>query len=188
MSRWRRSTASRAGAAPSSASTAVPIPPPVSTSDPRPVAAWTSTSMVTSRAATALASKLASWWTMTSGGVIAGRAAPGGRPPCGPIPSSRGRDQDVPERGEDLRVYVVGVEPPQLLLEQLRGLPAVQRHPALGLPGTAQVRDPPVRPGDHDVPLGGGEADLGDARPGGGLGGHRGAQSERQPGREQVGG
>ena len=33
MSSWRQSTASRAGAAASSVSTAVPMPPPVSTSD-----------------------------------------------------------------------------------------------------------------------------------------------------------
>src|SRR5262249_11275785 len=151
-------TASRAGAAANSVSTAVPIPPPVSTSDALPVAAWTSTSLVTSRAATALASRPASWWTMTSGGLIASGSA-----------RSRGRDRGVLEPGPDVRVHVVGIEPPQLLFEQLGGFPAVQRHPALGLPGTAQVRDPPVRPGDHDVPFGGGEPDLGDARPDGGL-------------------
>src|SRR5215831_14533941 len=166
MSRWRQSTASRAGAAASSASTAVPIPPPVSTSDALPAAPWTSTSLVTSRAATALASRPASWWTMTSGGLIAGGPA-----------RSRGRDRGALDLGKDVPVHLVGIEPPQLLLEQLGGLPAVQGHPALGLPGTAQVRDPPVRPTDHDVPFGGGETDLGGARPGGGLAGHRDAQA-----------
>src|SRR2546429_5022845 len=66
------------GALPIPVSTALPIPPPVSTSDARPVAAWTSTSLVTSRAATALASRPASIWTMTSGGLIADL---GERPP-----------------------------------------------------------------------------------------------------------
>src|SRR5262249_12284979 len=166
-----------AGAAASSVSTAVPIPPPVSTSDPLPVAAWTSTSLVTSRAATALASRPASWWTMISDGLIAGGPA-----------RSRDRDSGVLDPGQDVPVHVVGIQPPQLFLEQLDDVPAVQGHPALELTGTTQVRDPPVRPGDHDVPLGGGEPDLGDARPGAGLVSHRDTQADRQPGRDQFGG
>jgi len=56
ISTLRQSTASRAGAAASSARTFVPIPPPVSTTEAMPLAATASTSLVTSLAATAFAS------------------------------------------------------------------------------------------------------------------------------------
>ena len=50
--------ASLAGATASSASTLVPMPPPVSTTDAVPRAATASTSLVTRRAATALGEQL----------------------------------------------------------------------------------------------------------------------------------
>src|SRR5260370_4270611 len=148
MSRCRQSTASRAGAAASSASTRVPTRPPVSTSEAYPRAAQASTSLVTSRAATALASSSPSRWMRTWGGAAMTL----------PLRADG-------EAGQRLPVYRIGIEPAQFLGNQLGRIPAVQRDPSVLLAGAAEDGGPPVRPGDRDVPVGHGEPHLGDARP-----------------------
>src|SRR5262249_19364436 len=156
MSSRRQSTASRGGAAASSAKTAVPIPPPVSTSDALPAAAWTSTSPVTSMAPAALAGRPAPWGTSTPGVLTPGQARRGAR----------------------------GARPARLALGCAR---AVQGTPPVGLTGAAQLRDPAVGPGDRDLAVVGGEADLGDARAGRDLAEDLGLQPGRQPDGYKVG-
>ena len=106
-----QSTASLAGSAASAASTAVPMPPPVSTTDARPAAAQASASVVTSRAAAALASRLASRCTKIVGAATGSLTVHGretGRPAVGGLGS---RSEIGGEPGERLAIDVVRVEP-----------------------------------------------------------------------------
>src|SRR5438876_1157192 len=57
----------------------------------------------------------------------------------------------------------------------------------VSLTGTAQLRHPAVGPGNRDRPVGGGEADLGDAGAGRDLARDRDLQPGRQPDADQVG-
>src|SRR5689334_18028048 len=126
------------------------------------------------------------WAPMAYGRYWPGGAAPRNPPMTyGPPPSSRRGGPPLHGAGQGPGVHLVRVEPPQFLLQEFGRFPAVQGDPALGLPGAAQVRDAPVRPGDHDLPFAGGEADLGDARPGGGLAGDLDPVRVRKPGRDQ---
>src|SRR5262249_60991097 len=65
--------------------------------------------------------------------------------------------------------------------------PPVQATPPVGLTGAAQLCDPAVGPGDRDLAVVGGEADLGDARAGRDLAEDLGLQPGRQPDGYQVG-
>src|SRR5260370_11136015 len=203
MSRCLQSTASLAGAADSTASTAVPTPPPVSTTDPVPEAASESTSLVTRRAATALASSCASRCTMTSGtltlylplasGALLGVAfprrsflAPQSRRRRAPL--ARSRAGPSRERAKRFRVDLVGFEPAQLLGDQLGRLAPGQRHPAIRPAGPGQGGRPSVWPEQHDLPVRSFEADLGDPGAGRLAARHRDTQAQAEPGRDQVGG
>src|SRR5450755_2718441 len=66
--------------------------------------------------------------------------------------------------GERLAVYLVGIEPAQLLGQQFRGLPAMQCHMPVGLARPAQSGCPAIRPADRDITVADRESHLGDAR------------------------
>ena len=136
-------------------------------SSAEPRAAWASTRRVISRAATALAS-------------TSGRGGPGRRDahdsadPRGPLGLSASR---VPSRGRGTRVavlgepdglvvHVVGVEPAQLLGEQLGRRAAGQRDLPVGLAGPGQRRHAGRRRGCTAMsPRPRGQPDRGDAGP-----------------------
>src|SRR5216684_2678319 len=201
MSRCRQSMASLAGATASSASTAVPMPPPVSTTDAVPRAATESTSLVTRRAATALASSCASRCTITSGtltlclrlaaGVLLGAAFPR-RSFLAPqsrrrrAPSARSLSGTSGQRAKRLGVDLVGFEPAQFLGDQFGGLAPVQRHPAFRPAGPGQGGVPAVRPGQRDLPVRRVEADLGDPWTAGLAALYLDAKPQPEPGRDQV--
>ena len=146
------------------ASTSVPTPPPVSTTDGiRPVA-WTSTSRVTRRAAVAAASSAGVAWTTTSvllTGHLAATTMSVLRRRASSPPSSAGPSASVrlraaafcaaglgPARrvldeaealGQHLGVDVVGVQPPQLLGQAVPQRPPGQRHVRSGWSVTLKV-------------------------------------------------
>ena len=148
MSRCRQSTASLAGAAASSASTCVPMPPPVSTSEACPRAAEASTSR-----------------------------SPAGRPPPWPAaPRPGGSAPGRGARWRLPAPRPIGEPGQRLAVDLVRGRAGAAPRPAARpCPGGAARRAgpagracqrgrPAVRPADRDVAVGGREPHLGDAR------------------------
>src|SRR5262249_17547115 len=136
------------------AGTGVRIRPPVSTIDAWPLAATASTSLVTSRAATALASSSPSRWMRICGVAMASFS------PGRDVGDDRGREVGR-QRVEGVAVDLVCVEPAQLLGQEVGGVPAVQRDVPVRLARPGQRGVPAVRPADGDVAVGGDEGDPG---------------------------
>src|SRR5215475_3701893 len=76
-----------------------------------------------------------------------------------------GRNRLRPRQfGERLPVYLVGIEPAQLLGEQLVGIPAMQRHGPVRLSWPRQCGVPSVQAAEDDLAVSGEEADAGHPR------------------------
>ena len=130
--------------------TAMPIPPPVSTTDAEPCTAWAAASRATSASAAARARWSASGSTTTSGrrarltsrllvrggallrpravAVLLGRV----EPDVLAVRRAVGQAGDAGRRLQRVAVGLVGVQPAQLLAEQVAERPLGQRHGGVG--------------------------------------------------------